>query len=276
MKYIIYLILICVVIHFVNKFLSRYKLPKVGSLALVSGGVKAGKTTFGVALAIREYRSRVRSVKINNFFRKLFKKPLRELPLLYSNIPLKMQYVPLTKDLLMRRCRFVYGSVIYVSECSLVADSQLVKNPILNEDLLYFNKLIGHETKGGCIIYDTQSVADCHYSIKRCLSEYFYVHHMVKWIPFFLVAYVQECRYSEDNSTISVSTDDIELHLRKVIIRKSVWKKFDCYCYSLLTDNLPVTDNVTIAEDLKCGNIVSFKDSLKNRIGGVNNAKKDN
>lgn len=257
-----------------RKIMSKFKVPKIGAMALVSGGVKCGKSTLSVAIAMSEFKRRKRRVVFRNFFCKLFNKPLFELPLLYSNIPLSVPYVPITKELLTRKTRFVYGSVIYVCEASLVADSQLIKDINLNEQLLLFNKLIGHSTKGGCIIYDTQCIGDTHYSIKRCLSEYIYVHHLTKWIPFFLLAYVQECRYSDDKSTINVSDDDVEVKLRRVIIPKRTWKYFDCYCYSALTDDLPEEKTVTCATDLKAHEIVSFKESrLK---GGVYNEKKNN
>lgn len=257
----------------VRWIMSKFKTPKVGAMALVSGGVKCGKSTLSVAIAISEFRKRTKRIKFANFFRKIFKKELLELPLLYSNVPLSVPYVPVTTDLLTRKKRFVYGSVIYICEASLVADSQLIKNADLNEQLLLFNKLIGHSTKGGCIIYDTQCISDVHYSIKRCLSEYFYVHHLTKWIPFFLLAYVQECRYSDDKSTITISDDDVEQKLRRVIIPKSTWKKFDCYCYSVLTDHLQEEKNVVVAESLKAENIVSFKQS---RLKGGSYEKKNN
>lgn len=271
MKYLIYIILIFVILFFLIKFLKKFKVQKIGALALVTGGVKCGKSTFAVYLAIREYKSRLRSVKFANFFNKLFKKPLRELPLLYSNIPLSVPYVELTDNLLLRKERFVFGSVIYVCEASLVADSQLLRDKDINEQLQLFNKLIGHETKGGCIIYDTQSIGDLHYSIKRCLSEFIYIHHLVKIFPFFLIAYVREDRYSDDGAVLSVNTDDSELTLRKVLIPKSTWKKFDCYCYSSLTDNLPVNDNViTNNNNLKATKIVSFRTNFKDLKGGKN------
>ena len=251
--------------------MNKFKVPKIGSMALFSGGVKCGKTTLAVATALSEYRARCRKVKRVNFFRKIFKKPLLEMPLLYSNIPLSVPYVPVTEDLLLRKKRFAYNCVVYIGEASLVADSQMVANMVLNERLLLFNKLIGHETKGGCLIYDTQCVSDCHYSIKRCLSEYIYVHHLVKWIPFFLIAYVQECRYSDDNSTITAQSEDVENTLRKVIFRKKVWKTFDCYCYSSFTDDLPVEDKVVNATTLKAGNIVSFRKSRLNGNVDINN-----
>lgn len=75
-----------------------------------------------------------------------------EKPLLYSNIPLAVDgFTPLTLDLIQRKERFRYGSVIYVCESSLVADSMSFKDPLLNENMLLLNKLIAHETRGGYI-----------------------------------------------------------------------------------------------------------------------------
>lgn len=288
MSVIIWLILICIVLFFVRRFLSRYKVPKIGSLALVTGGVKCGKSTLSVAIAISEYKRRRRKVRFVNFWRKLFGKSLIELPLLYSNVPLGVSYVPVTRDLLLRKERFVYGSVVYMQEASLVADSQLLKDKNVNEQLLLFNKLIGHETKGGCIIYDTQCIGDCHYSIKRCLSEYIYVHHITKWLPGFLILHVVETRYSDDGTIVNGGEQDLENNLRKVIIRKKYWKYFDCYCYSTFTDKLPVNKNVIKSyrnADLKAYEIFSFRDSyninandnivIDTKIEEVKDEKKD-
>lgn len=278
MKYIIYFILIAVALFFVHKFLKQFKLCKIGSLVLFNGGVKCGKSTLSVNTAIKEIKSRRRSVRIKNFFRRLFSKKPIELPLLYSNVPLAYPYVPLTDKLLLRKERFVYGSVIYCQEASLVADSQLCKNQDINENLLLFNKLIGHETQGGVLIYDTQCISDLHYSIKRCLSQYIYVHHLVKWIPFILIAYVQENRYADDGTIIAVEDKDVEDKLKKVILSKRTWKYFDCYSYSNLTDNLPVATDVVKnnlqTKNLKAYDIVSFRPNFC-KIKGVNNEKKD-
>lgn len=276
MKYLIWFILIAVALFFVNRFLRKFKVCKIGSLAMVTGGVKCGKSTLSVAIVLSEYKSRVRKIKFQNFFRKIFHKPLKELPLIYSNVPLACPYVQLTEDLLLRKKRFVYGSVIYCQEASLVADSQLIRDMDINQRLLLFNKLIGHETKGGCLVYDSQSTSDVHYTIKRSLSNYIYIHHLTKWVPFFLIAHVEENRYSDDNSVINVQDKDIEDKLKKVIIPKRTWKYFDCYCYSCLTDDLPVENTIIKnnlqTQDLKARKILSFR---KN-IGGVKNEKENN
>ena len=116
-------------------------------------------------------------------------------------------------------------------------------------------------TQGGVLIYDTQCIGDCHFSVKRCLSNYFYVHHITKWIPFFVVLHIRELMYSDDNSTINVFNNDIEDCSNKmVLLPKSIWKKYDRYCYSSLTDNLPIENKVIKKnKSLKASKIVSFK-----------------
>lgn len=256
---ILLLILVLIVFVIITR---KFKKPKIACVALVTGGVKAGKSTFSLALALSKYKSQVRKVKFANFFRRLFRREPLEKPLLYSNVPLACDYVPLTDDLLLRKQRFVYRSVIYAQEASLIADSQLIKNLDINQRLLLFNKLIGHETKGGYLVYDTQSINDNHYAVKRCLSEFFYVHDTIKFLPFVLLVHVRELRYSDDSQELNIYDSDIEDSLKTVMISKRVWKKFDAFCYSILTDHLPVADKIISGRelpDLKARKIVSFR-----------------
>lgn len=235
---IIAAVLACVLFYFYCKV---RKVPKLGSLCLVTGGVKSGKSTLSVYLAIRSWKRDHFRWKVLNFLRRVFKFiPVSEEPLLYSNVPLAgVPYVELTEDLLLRRKRFNYRSTIYIQEASLVADSMMFRDQDINDRLLYFNKLIGHETRGGRIIYDTQSIQDCHFAIKRSLSSYLWIHHNLK-VPFFVLIYVRELFYSEDSGSVNTFEEDVEKTLLLTIVPKSVWKKFDAYCYSKLTDELPV------------------------------------
>ena len=265
----IILIAAIVVIFLIAKIL---KIPKFGNMTLVTGGVKTGKSTMSVWLAVRQYWRQLRKYYILNYvifpafhwmpFKVCKRMKKREKPLFYSNIPIAVKnFVPLTHSLIERTERFRYGSVIYVCESSLVADSQAIKNPLVNEEMLLLNKLIAHETKGGYIFYDTQSIMDNHYAVKRCLSSYFYIHPMRK-IPFFCLAWVRELKFSEDNSAVNTFETDVEDTLMLVIIPKKVWKLFDCYCYSALTDHLPVVDQTVPVfkyGDKKARRIISFR-----------------
>lgn len=249
-----------------------FKIPKMGTVVMITGGVKTGKSMLAVRTVIKKYRMAMLKYYIKRGLFFLLRRKAPEKPLIYSNVPLAMPYVPLTEDLLTRKTRFRYGSVIYCCEASLIADSMSFRDMDLNERLLLFNKLIGHETRGGCIIYDTQCINDNHYAVKRCLSNYFYIHSAIKWVPFVCLLRVKEYIYSDDKSTINVEEKDIEESMKLVIVPKSTWRKYDCYCYSVLTDSLPVETIQRIPVktkasglylrqryDLKARKIVSFK-----------------
>ena len=135
------------------KISKHFKVPKIACVSLTTGGVKSGKSTFSVYLAISTYKRIHRRWKVRKVFQTLFNKPIDEEPLLYSNIPLSVPYVPITLDLLQRKVRPRYGSVAYVNEASLLCDQMLFKDDELNERLTLFNKLFGHETCGGYLVY---------------------------------------------------------------------------------------------------------------------------
>lgn len=255
-------IFIAILIAFVVIFLFfKTKTPKVSAQCLVTGAVKSGKSLFALHLAMSELRKRRIKVAVYNFFARIFRKPLKPRPLLYSTVPLKTDYVPVTKELILREERFVYGSVIYAPECSLIANSMDYNDSSLNERFTLFCKLIGHSTKGGLVVWDTQSIADNHYALKRCISEYFYIHHSVTWLPFFVLSYVRELRYSEDGSEINTYQSDLEDTLKCVWIPKKLFKIYDRYCYSIFTDGKPVQNQVVHGKnlpDLKARKIISF------------------
>ena len=273
-KVIIALAVIGLILFLFVRWYKKFKFPKTNCIALISGSVKSGKTTFAVGLALSCYKRDHRVWAIRKFFCNMLRREVPEEPLLYSNIPLSVPYVPITQSLLLRETRPRYRSIFLINEASLVADSQLFKDQDINERLMFFNKLFGHETLGGKLIYDTQCIQDLHYSIKRCLSEYYYIHHTETRIPFFIYCVVREERYSEDGRAYNVYNDDLEESLKKVLIRKKVWKVFDAFCYSTLTDNKPVEAKEIASSDLKARNIVSFRNwrSLNEKENDIHNS----
>lgn len=256
-------------------WLYKLKIPKCGSVILVTGGVKTGKTTASVRIVYKSWKKNLRKVKLYNaVFRWLTKDhQKKELPVIYSNVPLAVPYVPITEDLLYRRKRYIYHSVVYFCEASLIAGSMDFKNEDLNDCLQLLVKLIGHELKSGeaCLVIDTQSVDDLHYGFKRNLSTYFYIHHKIRY-PFFLVLKMRELIYL-DGSTNTFESD-VEDSMITMIVPTSTWKLFDCYCYSALTDDLPVERNIVQTTDLKARKILTFKKNKKYYGGVTNDTKK--
>lgn len=267
------IVVVAIALHF---FLKKFKIVNVGTLSMTTGGVKCGKSTFCVGVSYGDYKRRLRRVRFKNFIRRLFGKMQFEEPLYYSNIPMSFPYVPITEDLLLRKTRFRYGSVIYINEASLLASSQTFRDMDINKRLLHFNKLIGHETYGGSLYYDTQCIGDVHYSIKRSLSSYYHIYKCIKWVPFIIILKLREFHYSDDKSTINVVDKDAQEDLKTVILSKRTWKRFDAYCYSCFTDDLPVEDKLVYTDDLKARRIFSFDKNLE--LGGddyVTNAENE-
>lgn len=250
-----FLILAVLVYFFYTKVLSKFKAPKLGCVVFVDGGIKSGKSLVSVFFSLHAYKVRhfVWSImhKIKDY----------EEPLIYSNIPLNIPYVDLTKEMVLRLERFNYGSIVFIDEASLFADSRLsIDDKKSNLDLLKLVKLFGHETHGGMLIYNSQSIDDMHVAFRRGLSQYFYVHHITKWIPFFCIAYMREMIYAEDGSVINNVSDDLEKSLQKVIIPKRYMKYYDRYAFSYETDGLPHNHKPKRAKSLKAKRLVSMRD----------------
>lgn len=194
---------------------------------------------------------------IYNFFHPKRKK---EIPLLYSNIKLRYPWCrKFTLELLLREHRFVYGSVVYINEASLMADSKMYKDEEINEILMQFNKLFGHETKGGLLLYDTQSLHDNHHSTVRCLGEYIYLSGKRK-VPFGIFLEYRRMKLVSGENSIDVNVfNGEETERPSVFVPFFVWWIFDAFCYSNLTDNLPISNvKYKKGRSLKCEELVTL------------------
>lgn len=264
--WLIVLFIVCLLLYVYYK---HFRKPKLGTFTMVTGGVKSGKSTSSVACSVRDFHRRCRRTKIKNYFRKCFNKPLLDMPLYYCNVPIVTKYgcVPITKGLLLRKERFRYGSVIYFQEASFLAGSTDYGVESVDDAIKLLCKLIGHETKGGSLYVDTQAVCDLHNAFRRSCSMELYIFQTYK-IPIlpFLIIWYKQLYYNEDGVMVNVNVGNADDDLRKMLVSSKVWKRFDCYCYSVMTDDLPVNENVinfTFADCLKCDNILRLKDIIK-------------
>lgn len=258
------LLLLCFLLFIYFKF---FKIPKVKNLVFIDGGLGSGKSFLSVKFAITLYKKQLRKFKIKLFILGLFKgekwKKKQEMPLLYSNIPLKdIPFVPLSKEIIYRQKRFNYRSVLLLDECSLMNDQMDYKNAELSERLSEFYKLFRHETKGGYCVVNSQSISDMHYSFKYCINEYFYIHHKTRLL-FFSILKIQEFVYSAENSVLQTNENDIEDNTKILIVSNRYFKKYDSYCHSVYTDNLKREKKTIVLNDrkkLKSKDFLTFKE----------------
>ena len=247
---IICLIVVALLLIWVVK---RSKKFRFDSIVMINGGVGSGKTLTAVWLAVRSYKKSVRIWKRKNFFRKLFKKDLLEKPLLYSNIPLfNIDFVLLNQDLLERQVRFNFCSIVLISESSLVANSQDFKRkdlPNLNDNLTEFLKLIRHQLHGSYrslfglggtipnLIIETQSKNDNHFAFDRCITQVMFINKSYN-IPFFKVQHCRDLLLYEGVENVINDDSKQDNSFKWYFVPKAIFKKYDSYSYSFLTDNL--------------------------------------
>lgn len=262
-KYLLIIVLFLVIILTIYIiFRKNFKFLKVPSVCLITGGIKTGKSLLSVNLSTKDYKKRYR---VWWFLTHILKKD-REEPLYYTNVfvtfgnakrkkkhKLDKNIRYITLEHLNRDIRFNYKSVIYIQECSLMADNMDFNNKIRNIDLSLFNKLIAHETRGGVLYYDTQSILDSHYSIKRVCSTYLFIQKNINFLLFHIL-YVREMINTENG--VNNFDDDVETTMRKVFIPFWYHYKYDRYEFSYLTDEL---DNNSKKVPLHNG-LVSFND----------------
>lgn len=261
MELLVIVLIVAVLVGFVYfTYRKNFKNIKTPTVCMVTGGVKCGKTELCVKLVLKMFKRKVRAWWIKTH---IFKKVI-EHPLLYTNAYITFgngkkphkydKYIRLiTKESLLRKERFNYGSVIYIEEASLLADNMDFRDTDKNIDLSLFAKLIGHETRGGALFLDTQSPLDVHYAFKRVASTYFFIYKRLNFL-LFDVLYIREMINTENG--VNNFEDDVEVTMRKVLVPFWYHHKYDCYEYSYLTDDLPRSN-----KEFECYNgLVSFND----------------
>lgn len=230
---------------------------------MTNGNVGSGKTSTNVYLAIKAHRKAHGIWYRRKFiYSKVFKKMANEEePLLYSNIPIfknrrKLElypyYSPITREHFTREKRFNFKSVILLDETSLIANSQDYKDLKLSQSLTLWIKLIRHELHGSYrnlfgsyanIYCTTQSKNDNHFAFDRALNQVLYITKSIN-IPFFRIVWCRELLMID--SVQNNFDDDFKesMTTRWYIIPKSVFNRYNSYCYSFLTDDLLI-DNKT-------------------------------
>ena len=140
LKYIIYVLLIVALVVFLYVlYRKNFKTLITNAIALFTGAPKTCKDGLCCKMSQKDYKRRHRLWRFRTFFQKLFKMKLDEEPLFYTNAETSFRSLKavkkgkphkldkniraITQDLLLRRTRFAYKSVMWITEASLFADN---------------------------------------------------------------------------------------------------------------------------------------------------------
>lgn len=256
-----WLILIGIVILVSVLYFKFFKIPKIKNVVFVDGSLGTGKTAYCVYLAIRLWK---RNHRAWWFAKNILRRDVEE-PYLISNIPLAgVEHQKLSLDVIYRKKRIPFKSIVLIDEASLLADQMDWKDKAVNDAIRDFAKLYRHLSHNGYLILNSQQVGDMHYGFRSVISDYLYIHHKTR-LPFFSVLKVQEFAYSNDRDTstiVNTVQGDIEDSLKMVFLPNRTFKRYDPLCYSIITDGLGY-DKKTVyyekGDSLKCKDIVTFR-----------------
>lgn len=239
------------------------------SILMINGQVGGGKSLLSVKVACNSI-NKAHAIwwRRKNIWSKIFRSMKNEEePLLYSNIPVKSRfYVPLTNDIILRKKRCHYKSVILIDESSLLATSLDYKDKDLSEELSLFLKLVRHSLKGSYrnllgsypnLIINTQSKNDNHYAFDRCINQVLYITK-TKTIPFFKIVWVRDMLLID--SVVNEMEDDIKesLSSRWFLISKKYFKKYDSFAYDFLTRDKEKVEQIEEYQNVTIKNIEKF------------------
>lgn len=213
-----------------------------------------------------DYKRRHRIWRILKFFQILFKKPVSEEPLFYTNAQCSFSKLggrphkldknirAITHDLLLRRKRFAYKSVMWITEASLFADNMFYNDQDKNIQLALFCKLFGHETKNGSMYLSTQNVQDLHYAFKRVCANFYFNQKKINILNLFCVVWTREM-ISNDLGANNFN-DDMDTTTRKVLVPFWWFKRYNPYQFSVFTDDLEIEQTLQDFTNMIC----SFND----------------
>lgn len=256
------LLIIIGVIILVIIFLCRQKKLYYDTIVMINGANGTGKTSFTIWKAKTTHKKvhRIWWRRVHIWSKLKPKLKNEEEPLLYCNIPvydninenkLYKYYVPLTKDILQRKARPRYKSIIVWDESSIMATSMDYKDKELSESMHLFMKLVRHEVKGSyrnlfdsnaTLFINTQSKNDNHYAVDRTCAQSLYLIKAIN-IPFFRLTWVRDLLIIDGVQNDFEEDVKESSSTRMLWIPKKVFKWYDSYSYEFLTHDLPVLDN---------------------------------
>jgi hypothetical protein len=235
MKYLLWLLAIILIIWFLRKF---YVISH-NTVVAFTGGLGSDKTLLGVKKSKSLLARNIKKVvRYNRWHKK--KKPI---PLLYSNIPIringKLWSTELKVEHLLLREKIVEKSVVFIDEVGSWASQFDFQNPNIADNFDEFVRLFRHYTKGGYMVVTDQCSENIVLQIRRRLNTVFNLMLFRKYLGFIYTVKVRNISVSEEIKT--VEEKNAEGNFSTLIgLLNPFRKSYDTYCYSDRYNTVPL------------------------------------
>lgn len=209
--------------------------PKPDTCLVFTGGLGSGKSLVSVQWAKKLLRKNRFKVRIYN----LFHKEKREVPLLYSTIPVRISRkewsVPLEEGTPCLKTKIVPRSVVFIDEVSLYIDQMTVKFNN-SRNLEEWSTLFRHYTKGGYLVLNTQNTSKVNFHLRYCLNR---GYNLCEWRHIWRIYWVKCRDVSLVEDVKSVSADNLEDNYRLIFGWLPFRREYDTYVYSERVQKIP-------------------------------------
>lgn len=209
---IFFLVFVLLLIFVILKYVKQYKI-KPERILLFSGTMGSGKTLLATkkAFALRSRLHMILQLKRIWSYVKFWNpnKFKYDVPLIYSNIPLKSSYYRhLSVEMLLRREVMSENCIVLIDEFGgILADQYAWSNPYVVECLTEFVRFCRHWLDAYIIITDQTAEAIVKPVRDRLSSEY-HLSHCRKWFHFWRIIDVTPVQHITSDVTNVIMADE--------------------------------------------------------------------
>ena len=251
-----------------------YKI-KYDTVIAFTGGLGSGKSFLSVSMAVKLLRKNRRKVKwhnrkekIKHFFKKSYEPKLKEKPLLYSSIPVRVSGKEWAQELkeshLLLTSHIVEKSVVFIDEVGSFASQFEYNNPNIKDNFDEFVRLFRHYTKGGYLVVNDQCSENIVLQIRRRINTVFNLMHFKKWFGIVYTVKVRNISISEEIKTVE-ELDTEDNMTTKIGFMPLFLKRYDTYCYSERYITVPHRKLLTYNE-LKKYNLLTVSKKQRQKL----------
>jgi hypothetical protein len=234
---IVPLLLTLVILYIIVRLYGKFYFLKVDNTLMFTGAPGTGKTNAMVVMALKLYRRQTKKVKRHN----RFKRDKWEEPVLYSNIPIRLNRstwsTVLKKEHLLLTERLNHRSVTVITEIGKIASQYDWNNLNVQDNLNDFISLYRQYTLGGYFLCDDQSSDNVAVTIRRRLGT---VINMLHFRRFWKVYWVKMRNITVSEDIKTIEDDSAETNMRwKVGLFPLFYSNYDTYAFSERYNSVP-------------------------------------
>lgn len=222
---------------------------KTDTFTLFTGGIGSGKSFFSTKIALIELKkARFRTFidNINPIRRLIRKKPKIPRPMLYSSIPVRISPWEMSRPLdfnpFVLQERFPQRCVVFIDEINLFLsqmDYKIECEEQLNEGITLFR----HNSLGGRLVANTQSLSKVHWCFRYCCGHTYNLSQFKKPIlglP--ILAWCKVRNVSVTDEITSIEDGNAEENSSNLFCFFPFPRAYDTYAYSDRYAPLPLME----------------------------------